>query len=49
MRHPDDPDVSWSPVHRSVVVGDALYTVSDTGVLGSSLDTLAPRGWAAFP
>ena len=48
VRHPDDPDMSWSPVHRAVVVGDALYTVSDTGVLGSSLDTLAPRGWAAF-
>jgi uncharacterized secreted protein with C-terminal beta-propeller domain len=45
VRHPDDPG---SPVRRSVVVGDALYTVSDTGVLGSSLDTLAPRGWAAF-
>lgn len=48
VRHPDDPDMTWSPVRRSVVVGDALYTVSDTGVLGSSLDTLAPRGWAAF-
>jgi uncharacterized secreted protein with C-terminal beta-propeller domain len=48
VHHPDDPDMSWSPVHRSVVVGDALYTVSDTGVLGSALDTLAPRGWAAF-
>jgi len=48
VRHPDDPDRPGSPVRRSVVVGDALYTVSDTGVLGSSLDTLAPRGWAAF-
>jgi hypothetical protein len=48
VRHPDDPGRSWSPVRRSVVVGDALYTVSETGVLGSDLSTLAPRGWAAF-
>ena len=38
----------WAPVRRSLVVGDALYTISDTGMLASDLDTLAPRGWAAF-
>lgn len=35
-------------VRRSVVVGDALYTVSDSGVKASALDGLADRGWAAF-
>ncbi len=48
VRHPDAPD-SWSPVRRSLVVGDALYTVSDTGVMASTLATLAPRGWVSFP
>ena len=32
-----------------LVVGDGVFTVSDNGVKGSSLATLAERGWAAFP
>ena len=48
VRHPDPAD-AWSPVRRSIVAGDALYTVSDTGVMASALTTLAPRGWARFP
>jgi uncharacterized secreted protein with C-terminal beta-propeller domain len=36
-------------IHRSLVVGDAVLTVSDAGVKASSLATLADRGWAAFP
>jgi hypothetical protein len=35
-------------VRRSLVVGGALYTVSDAGILASDLGTLAPRGFAAF-
>jgi uncharacterized secreted protein with C-terminal beta-propeller domain len=35
-------------VRRSLVVGDALYTVSDAGILASDLGALAPRGYAAF-
>ena len=31
-----------------LVVGDALYTVSDEGILASALGTFAPRGYAAF-
>jgi hypothetical protein len=31
------------------VIGDALYTVSDTGVLKSDLASLADHGFAAFP
>ena len=37
------------PIRRSVVVGDALYTVSEAGVRASSLTTLASEGWAGFP
>ena len=37
-----------APVRRSLVVGDALYTVSDAGIQASDLRTLAPRGYAAF-
>ena len=47
VRHPNERD-AWSPVRRSVVIGDALYTVSDTGVMASALATLEPRGWAGF-
>jgi hypothetical protein len=36
-------------VMRSIVIGDALYTLSDGGVLRSDLTTLADEGFAAFP
>lgn len=38
-----------APIRRSLVVGDAVLTVSDAGVKASSLATLAERGWVAFP
>jgi uncharacterized secreted protein with C-terminal beta-propeller domain len=38
-----------NPIRRSLVVGDGVFTVSENGVKGSSLATLAERGWAAFP
>jgi uncharacterized secreted protein with C-terminal beta-propeller domain len=37
-----------TPVRRSVVVGDRLFTISDQGVEASSLDTLAPVAWLPF-
>jgi hypothetical protein len=37
------------PISRSIVIGDLLYTLSDEGVLASSLDTLAPIAFASFP
>jgi hypothetical protein len=41
---------SWTPpVRRALVVGDRLFTVSDFGARASALDTLADRGWVAFP
>jgi uncharacterized secreted protein with C-terminal beta-propeller domain len=44
VEHPRD-----AAVRRSLVVGDAVLTVSDAGVKSSSLATLAEEGWAAFP
>jgi Beta propeller domain len=41
---------SWTPpVSRSVVVGDRLFTISEFGARASGLETLADRGWVAFP
>ena len=34
---------------RSLVAQGRLFTVSDRGVLASTLDTLAPVSFAAFP
>jgi uncharacterized secreted protein with C-terminal beta-propeller domain len=36
-------------IRRSLVVRNAVLTVSDAGVESSSLGTLAKLGWAAFP
>ncbi|TML89583.1 MAG: benzoate transporter [Actinobacteria bacterium] len=36
-------------IRRSFVVRDAVVTISDAGVESSSLATLSPLGWAAFP
>jgi hypothetical protein len=36
-------------IRRSLVVDDALYTVSDLGVQASSLSSFADLGWAGFP
>jgi uncharacterized secreted protein with C-terminal beta-propeller domain len=40
---------SLPQITRSLVVGNALLTVSDAGVKASSLSTFADLGWAAFP
>jgi hypothetical protein len=45
-----DPVGGTTPViERSLVIGDQLYTVSDMGVMASSLDTLARQAFVAFP
>src|SRR5829696_1231868 len=38
-----------TPIRRSLVVRDAVLTVSDDGVKASSVATLAEHGWAGFP
>ena len=39
----------WSaPIHRSLVIGDTLFTFSETGVLASDLDTLEDITWMRF-
>ena len=43
------PEGGASAIRRSVVVGDTLYTVSDSGVAASSLLTFAERGFAKLP
>lgn len=37
------------PISRTLVVADALLTVSDAGVKANALATLAERGWVPFP
>ena len=39
---------SSSPIRRSLVVRNALYTVSELGVKSSDLGTLADLGWVPF-
>jgi hypothetical protein len=36
-------------ITRSLVIGNVLYTLSDAGILASSLDTLSPQAFVAFP
>ncbi len=45
-----DPGNGSTPViRRSLVIGDQLFTVSDGGVLASSLGTLVRQAFVAFP
>jgi len=45
-----DPGNGSTPViRRSLVIGDQLFTISDGGVLASSLGTLAQQAFVAFP
>ena len=36
-------------IQRSLVIGDALYTVSAAGILASDLGDLTERAWVGFP
>ena len=40
---------AWHSITRSFVVGDSLYTVSEAGVLQSSLEDFGDQGFAAIP
>ncbi|MGZ5384156.1 MAG: hypothetical protein ACXWH0_09260, partial [Acidimicrobiia bacterium] len=37
-----------SQIHRSLVIADLVYTVSDKGLKASSLDDLSDVAWVAF-
>jgi hypothetical protein len=49
--HPGGDDKSWdwrAQIHRSVVIGDALYTISSKGIMKSDLTDLAELAWLEF-
>jgi hypothetical protein len=55
IRHPnlndsncEDCEVWTAPINRSLVIGDTLFTFSESGVLASDLDTLDDVAWMAF-
>jgi Beta propeller domain len=48
LQHPSDAGYS-SPITRSLVVGQRLFTVSAAGVMASDLATFAQRGFVALP
>lgn len=39
---------NWLPLRRSLVVGDALFTLSDGGLAGYDLDALRETSWIGF-
>ena len=42
-------DLVWrTPVRRSMVIGERLYTLSDLGLKGNDLSTLTDLAWLAF-
>ena len=55
IQHPSqtEPDCeecwTWTePVMRSVIIGDQLFTISQTGVLVSDMDSLEQQAWLDF-
>jgi uncharacterized secreted protein with C-terminal beta-propeller domain len=50
IAHPADPGSTYTPeIGRSLVIGDALYTLSYAGLAASRLDNLASLSFTAFP
>lgn len=47
VTHPADAQYG-NMIRRSLVVGDALYTLSDGGIMASGLGDLRGRAWLAF-
>jgi hypothetical protein len=47
--HPADQNGYSSPITRSIVVGERLFTISSAGVLASDLGTFKDLGFTAFP
>jgi uncharacterized secreted protein with C-terminal beta-propeller domain len=51
ITHPSEPGASTStpPIGRSLVIGDALYTLSYAGLAANRLDNLASLSFTPFP
>ncbi|MGI9609290.1 MAG: beta-propeller domain-containing protein [Acidimicrobiia bacterium] len=52
LAHPDGQDWEWgwnATILRSLVVGDSLYTVSNTGIMETSLDGFDTLDFLDFP
>ncbi|MEA2143856.1 MAG: hypothetical protein QOI64_2286 [Solirubrobacteraceae bacterium] len=50
IAHPPDPGDTYTPeIGRSIVIGDALYTLSYAGLAANRLDNLASLSFTAFP
>jgi hypothetical protein len=45
----DQVNGSTPSIERAIVIGQTLYTLSDSGVMASSLSTLARQAFVAFP
>jgi hypothetical protein len=48
VTHPSSASYSW-PIQRAIVIGDHLLTLSDAGVMSSSLSTLAQQAFLPLP
>ena len=50
VTHPPDRGDTYTPtIGRSLVIGDALYTLSYAGLAANRLDTLGSLSFTAFP
>lgn len=38
----------WSPIQRSLIIGDTLWTISDTGAQATAATTLTKQSWIPF-
>jgi hypothetical protein len=45
----DPVNGSTPSIERAIVIGQTLYTLSDSGVMASSLSSLARQAFVAFP
>ncbi|GLZ07209.1 hypothetical protein Acsp03_46750 [Actinomadura sp. NBRC 104412] len=48
VEHPKGDEGYPSPIRRSLIVGDTLWTVSDDGARATGITALDDRGWLAF-
>ncbi|MDX6413845.1 MAG: hypothetical protein QOH23_1255, partial [Gaiellaceae bacterium] len=49
IQHPAGK-LDWNPgIRRSVVIRDAVLTISDAGVRSNNISTLDDLGWVSFP